>query len=103
MTADAGVPGRPVPFSHGGSMNSTCTTGRAFVSAATVIAALAAGSAAAQPFEYVFGEKSTVETGARRVKPVEVCPDGGFIAVGTTANSPAPNDAYLVRTKEDGT
>jgi hypothetical protein len=85
-------------------MNSTCATGRALIPAATVIAAvLAAGSASAQPFEYVFGEKNTVETGARRVKPVQVCPDGGFVAVGTTANSPAPNDAYLVRTKEDGT
>jgi hypothetical protein len=85
-------------------MNTSSTKARAVVCAATLAAGLlAAGPASAQPFEYVFGEKSTVETGARRVKPVEVCPDGGFIAVGTTANSPAPNDAYLVRTKADGT
>ena len=85
-------------------MNSTVASGRALIGAGAVIAtALVAGTASAQPFEYVFGERSTVETGARRVKPVEVCPDGGFIAVGTTADSPAPNDAYLVRTKDDGT
>lgn len=85
-------------------MNSTFADARARLGVATVIAAaLASGTASAQPFEYVFGEKSTVETGARRVKPVEVCPDGGFIAVGTTGNSPAPDDAYLVRTKDDGT
>lgn len=85
-------------------MNRTVASGSARVGAAAVLAAaFAAGTASAQPFEYVFGERSTVETGARRVKPVEVCPDGGFIAVGTTASSPAPNDAYLVRTKEDGT
>ncbi len=84
-------------------MDNTFARTRAVVGAAAVAAGLlAAGTASAQPFEYVFGEKSTVETGARRVKPVEVCPDGGFIAVGTTANSPAPSDAYLVRTKADG-
>jgi hypothetical protein len=85
-------------------MNSTVASGRALIGAgAVIVTAFVAGTASAQPFEYVFGEKSTVEIGARRVKPVEVCPDGGFIAVGTTADSPAPNDAYLVRTKDDGT
>jgi hypothetical protein len=72
------------------------------VAAAIASTIVAAGTVSAQPFEYVFGEKNTVETGARRVKPVELCPDGGFIAVGTTANAPAPTDVYLVRTKDDG-
>jgi hypothetical protein len=84
-------------------MNSTFVRARVPFAAAGLALAFAAASASAQPFEYVFGEKNTVETGARRVTPVEVCPDGGFIAVGTTANSPDPDDVYLVHTKEDGT
>lgn len=61
----------------------------------------AAGTAAAQPFEDVFGRKDTVEQGARRVTPLRLCGDG-FAAVGTTSNSPAPSDVYLVVTRSDG-
>lgn len=56
----------------------------------------------AQTFETVYGPPTTVEQGARRVKPVEFCPDEGFIAVGTTASAASPYDAYLVRTRPDG-
>jgi hypothetical protein len=63
---------------------------------------LAAAGASAQTFETVFGPPGTVEQGARRVKPVEVCPDEGFIAVGTTTGASSPSDVYVVRTKSDG-
>jgi len=63
---------------------------------------LAAASASAQSFENVFGPPATSEQGARRVAAVEACPNGGFIAVGTTGVGTASADVYLVRTREDG-
>lgn len=69
----------------------------------TVGAAFAAAGASAQTFETVFGPPGTVEQGARRVKPVEFCPDDGFIAVGTTTDGPNPADVYVVLTRPDGT
>jgi hypothetical protein len=69
--------------------------------AALALATVAPGTAGAQPFEDVFGQKDTVEQGARRVTPLRLCGDG-FAAVGTTSNSPSPTDVYLVVTRSDG-
>jgi len=63
---------------------------------------LAAASASAQSFENIFGPTTTSDQGARRVAPVEVCADGGFIAVGTTGVGTATANVYLVRTKDNG-
>jgi hypothetical protein len=68
--------------------------------AAALLSSFAVG-ASAQSFENIFGPAATVDQGARRVTPVEVCPDRGFIAVGTTGVGTAA-DVYLVRTKDDG-
>ena len=58
--------------------------------------------AAAQPFEAIYGPANTVDQGARRVRPVTLCPGGGFIAVGTTNSGAAGSQVYVVRTDAAG-
>ncbi len=69
---------------------------------------LAAGSlsalpAAAVPFEGVYGPPTSADQGARRVKPVRLCPVRGFIAVGTSDVGAINPQVYVVRTDIFGT
>jgi hypothetical protein len=77
-------------------------TRRAILALAATGLAWTAAHVSAQPFENVFGPIATSDQGARRVSAVEACPDGGFIAVGTTGVGTATANVYLVRTKESG-
>jgi hypothetical protein len=63
---------------------------------------LGALPAAAQPFETIYGPATSVDQGARRVKPVTLCPGGGFISVGTTNSGAAGSQVYVVRTDAAG-
>ena len=67
-----------------------------------LVAGLAcAGSALAQPWEQVYGDKSMKDEGHRRVAPVTQCPDGGYIAIGTRDLGNV-SKVYVVRTKDNG-
>lgn len=72
-----------------------------FYASALIGLCLAALPAAAVPFEGVYGPAATSDQGARRVKPVTLCPGGGFIAVGTTGQGAAAQ-VYVVRTDAAG-
>ncbi len=64
------------------------------------MAALAATPAFAQ-WEQVFGAPDQEDEGHRRVTPVQYCPDGGYIAVGTR-DWGGQRQVYVVRTKNSG-
>jgi hypothetical protein len=72
--------------------------GRAFLTLALFTAATVA---AAQSYEFVYGPTATVERAMRGVTPVQLCPGGGSIAVGTTGNAPN-NRVYVTRTTNAG-
>lgn len=70
----------------------------AFLPAAGLLCAL---PLAAVPFEAVYGDPNTVDQGARRVDPVNLC-GTGFIAVGTSDLGAVNSEVYVVRTDRNG-
>jgi hypothetical protein len=83
-------------------MNRRLSLARSGVGAALAAAFVATASAAhAQPFEFAYGAAASVETGARRVSPVHLCPGGGFIAVGSSGTAPGTR-VYVLRTRPNG-
>ena len=78
---------------------------RSFVAQVLAVFFVGAASLAfAQPFENIYGPPDASDRGARRVSSVNVCPGGGFVAVGTTRPPVGigSSDIYLVRTAPDG-
>jgi hypothetical protein len=67
----------------------------------TLALVAAATLAAAQSYEFVYGPAATVERAMRGVTPVQLCPGGGSIAVGTTGSAPN-NRVYVTRTTNTG-
>ncbi len=68
-----------------------------------VVVGLAAGtSAAAQPFEAVYGGAMSSETAGNRVVPVVYCLGGGFIVAGTSTSALGASDAYVARVTANG-
>jgi hypothetical protein len=63
---------------------------------------LGALPAAAQPFEAIYGPATSADQGARRVKPVNLCTGGGFVAAGTRNSGAAASQVYVVRTNAAG-
>lgn len=72
------------------------------LAASALLLLLGALPVAAVPFEAVYGPDTKVDQGARRVKPVRLCPTRGFIAVGTSDLGAVNPQVYVIRTDTGG-